>query len=101
MTAWYAHDAEFVRLTKEALRRARSMRHMVRNMSLLLPGEEALLICVCSWVYVLWRRYTNGTWQAATAYERFKGQGEDERRVRGERDQMARVAANADAARRG
>ena len=35
------------RPTKEALRRALSTRHMVRNKSLLLPGEKKpLLICV-------------------------------------------------------
>lgn len=65
--AWYVPDAEFVRPMKEALRRAHSTRHMVRNMSLLLLGEEAVLICVYSWVYVQWRRCTDDTWQAATA----------------------------------
>lgn len=62
MRAYYAPSTEFVRPTKEALRRPHSMRHMVRNMSLLLPGEEAILICVCSWIDLQWRRCTDATW---------------------------------------
>ena len=100
MRAWYAPGAESIRPTKEALRRPHCMRHMVRNMSLLLPGEEAILICMCSWVHLQWRRCTDATWHAATAYGQVKKRGNDERRVRGERNQMARVAADPDAARR-
>lgn len=88
------------RPTKEALHRAHSTRHMVRSMLLLLPGEEAILIRVCSWVYVLWRRCTQATGQAPTAYDRCHKSGGRERGVCGERDQMARVAADTDAARR-
>ena len=41
MTAGYKPDADIRRPMKEALRRALSTRHMVRNMSLLLPGERS------------------------------------------------------------
>lgn len=100
MTARYAPDTESARPTKEALRRAHPTRHMVRNMSLSLPGEEAILICVRSWVYVLWRWCTDATWQVATAYDRLKDRGQDRCGICGERNEMARVAADPDAARR-
>ena len=41
---WYVPDAESSRPTKEALGRAHSTRLTVRNKSLLLPAEEAILI---------------------------------------------------------
>ena len=43
MVACYAPDANSLRPTKEALRRAHSTRHMVRSMLLSVPGEEAIL----------------------------------------------------------
>lgn len=97
---YYTPNSISYRPTKEALRKAHSTRRMVRSMLLLLPGEEAILICVCSWVYVLWRWCTEATWQTPTAYDRPQEPRGCERRVCGKRDQMACVTADTDAARR-
>ena len=45
---WHVPDAESSRRTKEALGRVHSTRLTVRNKSLLLPDEEAILICARS-----------------------------------------------------
>ena len=102
---WYRSmlsDAELARPTKEGLRKALSTRHTVRNRPLSLPGEEEpILIRVCSWVYLLRRRYAKSARQTATAQHRDKEGEYAERRISGERDQMARVTTDPAVARNG